>query len=273
MRTHLFLLKLLLMAIGMASSVVATDAIVIKGSDTLGAKLIPIMVEEFKAQRPGVSFEIAVEGSTTGIAAIINGTADIGMSSRNITDTEIAAAKRKGVEIEQHVVAYDGVAVVVCASNPLSGLRRRQIEQIFTGQVVDWAAVGGPPGRISLYTRNTASGTHSDFKRLIMRRRDYSRDAQVLAGNEQIAAEVADNPNGIGYVGLIYADSPGIKALAIDGLFLDSLFRPGSDYPLSRPTYLYTKVAPKSVVVDFLEFVKGRVGQGIIAREGFVALP
>jgi phosphate transport system substrate-binding protein len=272
MRSLKLLRGLLLLGLAGWGSVEASDAIVIKGSDTLGAKLIPIMVEEFKAQRPDVSFEIAAEGSTTGIAAIINGNADIGMSSRNITDSEIADAKRKGVEIIQHVVAYDGVAVVVNKANPIDGLRRRQIEQIFTGQVVDWAAVGGEPGRISIYTRNTASGTHSDFKRLVMRRRDYSRTAQVLAGNEQIAAEVADNPNGIGYVGLIYADSPGLKTLAIDGLVLDSLHLPDSNYPLSRPTYLYTKSEPSEIVTEFLEFVKGQVGQRIIRREGFVAL-
>lgn len=250
----------------------SADKIVIKGSDTLGAKLIPILAEEFKAEHTEVSFEIAAEGSTTGIAAIINGTADIGMSSRNITAGEIRQAASEGVDIVQHIVAYDGVAVIVNAANPIEGLRRRQIEQIFTGNVNDWAAVGGESGKISVYMRNTASGTHSDFKRLVMRRRDYTRDAQILAGNEQIASEVADNPNGIGYVGLVYADSPGVKALAVDGLLLDSLQSLDGDYPLCRPTYLYTRGAPAGILADFLEFVNSRAGQSIITREGFLAV-
>ncbi len=245
--------------------------IVIKGSDTLGAKLIPILAEEFKSQHPDVLFEIAAEGSTTGIAAIINGTADIGMSSRDISASEIRQAEGLGIKITQHIVAYDGVAVVVNAANPIEGLRRRQIELIFSGGVDDWAAVGGNPGKISVYTRNTASGTHSDFKKLTMRRRDYSRNAQVLAGNEQIASEVAANPNGIGYVGLIYAHSPGLKALAVDGQSIESLLNKTDEYPLSRPTYLYTRGDPTGLLAEFIDFVNGASGQGIIAREGFLA--
>jgi len=247
------------------------DRIVIKGSDTLGAKLMPILVEEFKAMHPDTSFEIGAEGSTTGIAAIINGTADIGMSSRNISDREKAEAARRGVGIAQHVVAYDGVAVILNHANPIDALSRRQLEQIFSGQVADWAAVGGEPGRISVYTRNTASGTHSDFKQLVMRRRDYTREAQVLAGNEQIAAEVADNPTGVGYVGLIYAESPGVKAVAIDGLLPSSFDSISDDYPLARPTFLYVRESPDPMVAKFIEFVLGRAGQTIVSREGFVA--
>mgnify|MGYP000374441405 CR=1 FL=1 len=253
------------------ASVLGAEKIVIKGSDTLGAKLIPILAEEFKSQHPEVSFEIAAEGSTTGIAAIINGTADIGMSSRDITKSELRKAEAEGVEIVQHIVAYDGVAVVVNAANPIDGLRRRQIEQIFSGSVDDWSAVGGEPGKISVYTRNTASGTHSDFKRLTMRRRDYTQNAQVLAGNEQIASEVAANPNGIGYVGLIYADSPGLKALTVDGLALSSVVADKDDYPLSRPTYLYTRGSPSGALQEFIIFVNGKTGQNIISREGFLA--
>ncbi len=247
------------------------ERIVIKGSDTLGAKLIPILAEEFKAAYPDVSFEIAAEGSTTGIAAIINGNADIGMSSRNISDREKAEAKRRGVDIEQLVIAYDGVAVIVNEANPVAELSRRQLEQIFSGQVTDWSAVGGDPGRISVYIRNTASGTNSDFKQFIMRRRDYSRNAQVLAGNEQIAAEVGDNKRGIGYVGLVYSESEGVKAIAVDGQLPKVFTSLESDYPLSRPTYLYVRADAQGALAEFLDFAMSRMGQTIVAREGFVA--
>jgi len=252
-------------------SPLAAERIVIKGSDTLGARLIPILAEEFKAEHPGVSFEIAAEGSSTGIAAIINGNADIGMSSRNISDREKAEAVRRGVKIEQHIVAYDGVVVIVNAANPIADLSRRQLERVFAGQVADWAAVGGEPGFISVYARNTASGTHSDFKEIIMRRRDYSRNAQVLAGNEQIAAEVADNPMGIGYVGLIYAEAEGVKPVSIDGIAPSSFTSLPSAYPLSRPTYLYVRSKAEGELAEFIDFVLSRVGQSIVSREGFVA--
>src|SRR2546423_9259265 len=172
--------------VGLSALTVARgDAIVIKGSDTLGAKLVPQLAEQFKAQYPGTTFDIAAEGSTTGIAAVIDGTAQIGMASRRAKPAEIAAATGKGVNMKPTIVAYDGIAVIVNSANPIKSLTRKQVEQIFTGEVSDWSAVGGSGGKISIYTRNTSSGTYSDFKELAMKKRDYAAGSQKMAGNEQ----------------------------------------------------------------------------------------
>src|SRR3981081_1922970 len=90
----------------------ADGKLVIKGSDTLGAKLVPQLAEEYKAKNPGVSFEIAAEGSTTGITAITDGTAQIGMSSRRAKSTEVSGAQAKGVTLKPTIVAFDGIAVI-----------------------------------------------------------------------------------------------------------------------------------------------------------------
>src|SRR5256714_9250950 len=104
--------------VGLSALTVARgDAIVIKGSDTLGAKLVPQLAEQFKAQYPGTTFDIAAEGSTTGIAAVIDGTAQIGMASRRAKPAEIAAATGKGVNMKPTIVAYDGIAVIVNSAN------------------------------------------------------------------------------------------------------------------------------------------------------------
>ena len=124
----------------------SAQRLVIKGSDTLGAKLVPTMAEEYKVKNPGVSFEIAAEGSTTGISAMIDGTAQIGMSSRRAKTTEVSAAQAKGVTMKPIIVCYDGMAVCLNANNPVKGLTRRQVEQIFTGDITDWSAVGGKAG-------------------------------------------------------------------------------------------------------------------------------
>src|SRR6185312_142914 len=189
------------------------DRLVIKGSDTLGAKLVPQLAEQFKAQHPGTTFDIAAEGSTTGIAAIIDGTAQIGMSSRRAKTSEVGAAASKGKSMKPTIVAYDGIAVIVNSANPVKNLTKKQVEQVFTGDVTDWSAAGGSSGKISIYTRNTSSGTYSDFKELAMKKRDYAGGSQKMAGNEQIAAEVGKNPNGIGYVGLAYTKASGIKVV------------------------------------------------------------
>src|SRR5438094_10475583 len=89
------------------------DRLVIKGSDTLGAKLVPQLAEQFKAEHPGTTFDIAAEGSATGFAALIDKTAVIGMASRPAKQEEIANGKTKGVELKETIVAYDGIAVIV----------------------------------------------------------------------------------------------------------------------------------------------------------------
>ena len=266
--------KLLLVFIALLTGGVATQAdnLVVKGSDTLGAKLVPQLAEEFKAQHPGTTFNIAAEGSTTGISAIIDGTAQIGMASRPTKPEEIAAAKTKGVNFKETIVAYDGIAVIVNAANPVKGLTKKQVEQIFTGDVTDWSAVGGSGGKISAYTRNTSSGTYSEFKELAMKKRDYAPDSQKMAGNEQIAQEVGKNPNGVGYVGLAYIKASGIKVMAIDNAMPSKESVLGKAYPYARPTFYYTNGEPTGLAKQFVDFTVSDAGQKIVEQVRFVPI-
>jgi len=260
----------ILLGIGAAFTAQA-QKIVIKGSDTLGAKLVPQLAEEFKQQNPSVVFEIAAEGSSTGVAAIIDSTADIGMSSREAKDSEISAASVKGVDMQPVIVGYDGIAVIVNENNPLSRLRARDVEQIFTGAVTDWSGVRGKPGKISVYTRNTSSGTYSAFKELAMSKKDYGPGSQKMAGNEQIASEVAKNPNGIGYVGLAYVDTPGVKVVAIDGALptIDNII--SGEYKYARPLYYYINAnQQRDIVKQFIDFSLGETGQRIVSDVHFI---
>jgi phosphate transport system substrate-binding protein len=248
------------------------DRLVIKGSDTLGAKLVPQLAEQFKAQTPGTNIDIAAEGSTTGISAIIDGTAQIGMSSRRAKPAEISAAAAKGVNMKPTIVAYDGIGVIVNAANPIKGLTKKQVEQIFTGDVTDWSAVGGSGGKISVYTRNTSSGTYSDWKELAMKKRDYARGSQKMAGHEQIAAEVGKNPNGVGYVGLAYMKAGGIKVVPIDGQMPSQKAVIDKTWPYARPTFYYTNGEPSGVARQFVDFTVSPTGQKIVDRVGFVPI-
>src|SRR4051794_6641916 len=241
--------------------VARADSLVIKGSDTLGAKLVPQLSEEFKAQHPGTAFDIAAEGSTTGFAALIDKTAAIGMASRPAKPEETTNAKSKGVNFNEITVAWDGIAVIVNANNPIKGLTKRQVEQIFTGDIVDWSNLGGAPGKISVYTRNTSSGTYSEFKELAMKKRDYVTSSQKLAGNEQIASEVAKNPNAIGYVGLAYTRASGIKVIPIDGETPSNESVLQKKYPYARPTFFYTDGVPAGLAKEFIDFVLSDAGQ------------
>jgi phosphate transport system substrate-binding protein len=265
---------LLALTIAATLSVCSVNAgtLVIKGSDTLGAKLVPQLSEAYKAAHPGTSFSIAAEGSTTGIAAIIDGTADIGMASRRAFSTEVSAAAANGRSLKPTIVAYDGIAVIVNSSNGVSALTKKQIEQIFTGEVTDWSAVGGKPGPISIYTRNTSSGTYSDFKGMAMSKKDYAGTAQKMAGNEEIASEVGKNANGVGYVGMAYLNASGVKAVAVDGVKPSIPTVQNHSYPLSRSTFYYTNGTPSGDAADFLAFTIGPVGQKIVEQVGFAPL-
>lgn len=180
----------------------AQTKLVIKGSDTLGAKMVPQLAEAYKAAGNNISFEIAAEGSSTCFTSLLSGTADFGMSSRGIKASEKNKFASAGKEVVEHVAGVDMIAVIVNEANGVKKLTKEQVAGIFTGTVTDWSEVGGKAGKINVYTRNTSSGTYKTFQKLAMGNKDYGKNSQKMAGNEQIAQEVAKDTNGIGYVGL-----------------------------------------------------------------------
>lgn len=129
----------------------------IRGSDTLGAKLVPQWAEGFTKAGGGVSFDIAAEESSTAFTNLASGTAEIGMSSRKPKDEEVTFCKTKGIFLKEFEVAWDMMAVIVNKNNPVTNLTKKQVAGIFTGAIKDWSKVGGTPGAISIYTRNTPS--------------------------------------------------------------------------------------------------------------------
>ena len=194
------------------------------------------------------------------------------MASRPAKETEVSAAAAKGVKMTPMIVAYDGMALIVNAKNPISNITKKQIEQIFTGDATDWSAVGGSAAKISVYTRNTASGTYSEWKEMAMNKRDYAPSSQKMAGNEQIVEEVSTNPNGIGYVGLAYTHAPGIKIVSVDGVFPNKETINAKKYPLARPTFYYTNGEPSGEAAKFVKFTTSAEGQAIVEKVGFVPL-
>ncbi|MCB1275466.1 phosphate ABC transporter substrate-binding protein [Prosthecobacter sp.] len=258
------------LSLACAASLQAQSTLRIRGSDTLGAKLVPQWAEGFKKSGGDSRFDIAAEGSSTAFTNLAAGTADIGMSSRKVKDDERTFCKTKGVFLKEFNVAWDMIAVVVNKNNPVTGLTKKQILQIFTGDITDWSELGGAPGPISVYTRNTSSGTYKDFSSLAMKNKAYSTNSQKMAGNEQIVAEVSSNKNGIGYVGLAYTHGKGTKALPVDGIAPD--MANVRKYPYARPTYLYTNGEPTGNVKAFVDFCLSATGEQIVQQVGFVPL-
>jgi len=245
------------------------EKLVIMGSDTLGAKMVPQLKEAYVAAGNKTDFEIAAEGSSQAFTNLLAGTANIGMSSRDAKEEEKNKFTAKGQKLVEHVAGWDMIAVVVNKKNGVRNLTLKQIEGIFTGDIKDWSEVGGAAGKISVYTRNTASGTYKTFQKLGMAKRDYGSETKKMAGNEQIATEVAANVNGIGYVGLAYAGKEGLRAAKVEGTSAKPKNK--AEYKLSRKLFYYTIGEPAGETKKFLDWAITSDGaKEIISKVGFI---
>ena len=261
--TNMKLFVLLTLLAGIAQA----QKIVLAGSDTLGAKMVPQLKEKWVSEGNAVEFEIAAEGSSQAFTTLLAGTADIGMASRKVKAEELAKFKAAGKELVEHLAAWDMIAVVVSDKNPISELTLKQVEGIFTGDFTDWSEVDGNPGRIFVYTRNTASGTYKTFQSLAMSNRPYGKNTQKMV--EGIANEVAVNPKGIGYVGLAYSQKDGLKPLKIDGVSPKP--KEKGKYPLSRKLYYYTVGEPRGETTKFLTWAcHSEEAKEVIDKVGFI---
>ncbi len=238
--------------------------------------------------RPEVDISVSGGGSGTGIRALIAGTADIANSSRDIKEKEIAQAREAGVTPVEHVVAYDGIAVISHPSNPLDEISVDQLSDIFSGRVTTWAELGATGmGDTQVVSRDSASGTYEAFKELVvtMGGRDNTRDyaAAVLKqpSNQAVLALVARTKSAIGYVGLGYLDES-VKVLPVIPLSMHGPLDGGEavaptvenvasgDYSVSRALYCYTNGEPRGATKAYLDWIEGPEGQAIVEELGFV---
>ena len=159
-------------------------------------------------------------GSGIGITSIIEGTCDVADSSRAIKDAEAQKAASRGRDIKAHVIAMDGIAVIVNPENGLVELTKKQVADIYTGKISDWSGADDA-GKIVVLSRDSASGTFEAFGALALGGKKVRSDALMQASNQAIASMVAKTPGGIGYVGLGYV-TDSVKALKIDGVLPSS---------------------------------------------------
>lgn len=250
----------------------------IKGSDS-EVNLVQALVEAFAEVNSVAEFSVTGGGSGTGIAALINGQTDIANSSRPMKDSEIEQARANGVDPVPVVFSMDGLAVIVHEANPVDRLTVEQVGEIFVGKITNWKEVGGEDKPISLYGRQSNSGTYVYFMERVVKG-DYSPAMQNMNGNSQIVEGVRSDLTGIGYVAIGYAQSAagtGIKALSLAETEADPFVSPletdkvkNGEYPLTRPLYQYLNGVPTGALRQFIEFELSPAGQAIVEREGFL---
>jgi len=262
-------LTALLAGLALSTTVQADSKLVIKGSDTLGAKLVPQLKEAYVQAGNKVDIEIQAQGSSHAFSNLLAGSADIGMSSRKVKSTETDKFNAAGKKLIEHVAAWDMIAVIVNDKNPVRKLTIKQIEGIFTGDITDWSQVGGKSGKISVYTRNTSSGTYKSFQKLGMGKRDYATQCQKMEGNQQIATEVSKNPLGIGYVGLAYSKGESYRSVKVEGISAKA--SKVAKYPLARKLYYYTIGEPTGESAKFLKWATtSDKASDVVAKVGFI---
>ena len=253
-----------------ASAQMQENRIVIDGSTTVGP-IAKAFAEYYMQQNPGVNITVSESGSGNGAKSLMNGACDVADMSRFMKETEFTAASEAGIMPVAHVVALDGLAIIVHPSNPVRGLSLEQVKQIYKGEITSWSEVGGPNRPITIVSRDTNSGTYETFEGLVMNKEAISQSAEYVGSNGAIRQRVQSTQNAIGYVGLGFVDRT-VKPLPIDGVDANNETIVSGAYPIARPLYMFTNGYPElgSHLHRFITLYLTERGQEIVASIGFV---
>jgi len=256
------------------------NSIQIRGSDT-EVNLVQRLSEAYMENVPEVSIAVTGGGSGTGIAALINGQTDIANSSRPMKNAEIKQANAKGIEPVPIMFALDGLAIITHESLPVKSLNLNEVADIFKGKITNWSKVGGTDMEISMYGRQSNSGTFIYFRDTVLKG-DYSPSVLRMNGTAQIVEAVRKDKAGIGYVGIGYIVNvkgnviSGINVLKLAGDAISTGVSPlesenvkSGKYPLSRPLFQYTNGKPEGNLLEFIQFELSDEGQKLIENEGY----
>lgn len=235
-----------------------TGSITISGSTSV-MPLSEELGQAFMDEHPDVKINVAGGGSSAGIKAAQEGTADIGASSRELKEDE--------QNLHVYEIARDGIAIVVNPENPVTDLSLMQIAQIFSGEITNWKEVGGPDAPISVVTREDGSGTRSAFEEIVLSDEQSIHGAATIQNSTgAIINTVATDPNAIGYVS-IGSIGDNVKPIKVDGFEPTEENVKSGSYRISRPFLYLTKEEPQGVVKAFIDWVLSPEGQEIVGEE------
>lgn len=256
------------------------EIVVVKGSDT-EVNLALALAETYMAKDPNISIAVTGGGSGAGIASLINGKTDIANSSRPMTPAELTLAKERNVHPIPIIFAVDALALIVQEGFPLDSLTVEQAADIFSGKILNWSALGGADMTISLYGRQSNSGTFVFFRDSIVKA-EYALHHKQMNGTAQIVDAIRHDPAGIGYVGVGYVKKrdgslvTGLKVLGMKRTATLPVVSPLSTpqvidgaYPIVRPLFQYVNGLPSGKLLDFILFCLSPEGQQIVADNGY----
>jgi phosphate transport system substrate-binding protein len=246
------------------------QSITVTGSTTV----LPIAqgaAESYMDDHADADIKVSGGGSGVGIQAIGEGTADIGMSSRELSADEMA--KYSNLQVTR--IADDGIAVIVNPANTINSLSLSQIKDIYQAKITNWKEVGGPDQAIVIIGRDSASGTRSFFTEMVLEKENTAPTMLEKNSNGAVTQTVAQTPGAIGYVSIGYLDNT-VKGLdlMVDGNPITPTVAnvKNGQYPISRPLIMITQGIPQGLAKSYLDFIISPAGQKIVADEGYVTL-
>ena len=251
-----------------------SSVVQIKGSDTI-LNASQAIVEEYMKTNKKARIAVTGGGSGVGIASLINKTADIAMASRNIKSSEVEALKKEGINIDEVVLGYDGITVIINHGNHIKDLDTKTLAGIFSGEITNWKELGGDDAKIVVLSRDSSSGTHAYFKEEVLRGGDkksvveYGQDTLYMPSNQAILQEVAKSKYAIGYIGMGYMNDT-VDSVAVNGVKPTFETVANKTYPIAREVFWYVDSARDGVTKEVVDFAVSGKGQEIVKEEGFV---
>lgn len=251
-------------------------ALRIKGSDTV-LPLTQKEAEVFMKKNPTTKITVTGGGSGVGIAAFLDGTTDIAMSSRKIKMSEKMKLQDAGKAYKEVVIANDALSIIVNPNNKVSQLTREQIEGIFTGKITNWKEVGGDDEKIIAYCRESSSGTYEFFKEYVMNNKNYGAAILSMPATGAIVQSVSQTKGAIGYIGLAYMEKT-VKDIKVSydkgKTYVEATVENAKNktYPITRPLYYYYLTKDENKVKPFIDYVLSEEGQKLVADVGYIPI-
>ncbi|HQE63846.1 MAG TPA: phosphate ABC transporter substrate-binding protein [Candidatus Saccharicenans sp.] len=256
----LILATFCLMSFSACKSGSKQNEIVIAGSTSI-QPFADEWAELFMKKNSKVTINVQGGGSSGGIMAVKEGTAQIGMSSRELKEDE-----KDLIEI---TVAYDGLAIIVHPANPVDNLSLEQVRSIFAGEITNWKVLNGNDKAITVVVREEGSGTRGAFQEMVMGSRRISKKAIVEDSNGVVREIVSRDSNSIGFISLGLVDHR-VKAIALDGLQPSEEAIIQGHYHLRRPFLFLVREEPQGLIKEFIDFVLSADIQSMLPQEGLI---
>jgi len=268
-RKWAFLIPVVLLVIGVLLAGCGKElsgTVTVAGSTTV-QPLAELLADDYMQKHSDVQVTIGGGGTSVGITSVNNGTVDIGSASRDLKSDE--------PQLVKHLLAKDGIAIIVKPGNPVSGLTKAQVRDIFGGVIKNWKDVGGPDHAINVVVRESGSGTRTAFEEMVMAKPEPAvaivNTALEQNSNGGVKQVVGGDSYAIGFISFGYIDNT-VKALSIDGVEATAVNAKSGTYPIVRPLYFLTKEAPTGLMKEFIDFCLSDEGQAVVVDEGYVSI-